>query len=99
MVLNEAAAAGLPLVATTASGAAHELVEPGVNGFLVEPGDADALAEALRRVAEDPAFRAAAGSRSQELVAALTPEAWAAGVAELAVRARRRASSRAARAR
>jgi glycosyltransferase involved in cell wall biosynthesis len=99
MVLNEAAAAGLPLVATTAAGAAHELVEPGVNGFLVEPGDVGALAQALRSVAEDPAFRAAAGRRSRELVAALTPEAWAAGVATLAATARRRASSSADRAR
>jgi glycosyltransferase involved in cell wall biosynthesis len=99
MVLNEAAAAGLPLVATTAAGAAHELVESGVNGFLVEPGDVGGLAQALRRIAEDPAFRAAAGRRSRELVAALTPEAWAAGVATLAATARRRASSSSDRAR
>jgi glycosyltransferase involved in cell wall biosynthesis len=89
MVLNEAAAAGLALVATTAAGAAHELVEDGVSGFLVEPDDVEALAGALRRLAEDRELRARAGERSRELVAPLTPEAWAAGVSGLARRRRR----------
>ena len=86
MVLNEAASAGLPLVATEGVGAAHELVEDGVNGFRVPVGDAQALAAALRRLADDDAFRAAAGARSRELVARLTPDAWADGVAGLASR-------------
>src|SRR5581483_456242 len=43
MALNEAALAGLPLVSTTAAGGAHDLIEDGVNGFLVPPGDAAAL--------------------------------------------------------
>jgi glycosyltransferase involved in cell wall biosynthesis len=84
MVLNEAAAAGLALVATEAVGAACELVEDGVNGFVVPVGDAGALAGALQRLAEDPAFRASAGRRSRELASKLTPEAWAEGVAGLA---------------
>jgi glycosyltransferase involved in cell wall biosynthesis len=84
MVLNEAAAAGLPLVATEGVGAARELVEDGVNGFRVPVGDERALTEALRWLAEDAAFRAAAGTRSRDLVARLTPEAWAEGVAGLA---------------
>jgi glycosyltransferase involved in cell wall biosynthesis len=83
MVLNEAAAAGLALVASTAAGAAHELIEDGVNGFRVEPGDVEGLTRALRRLAADPALREAAGRRSRELVAPLTPEAWADGVAGL----------------
>ena len=86
MVLNEAAAAGLPLVATDGVGAARELVEDGVNGFLVPAGDEEALRDALRRLAGDAAFRAAAGDRSRELVARLTPEAWADAVASLARR-------------
>lgn len=83
MVLNEAAAAGLPLVSTEAPGAAHDLIEQGVNGFRVPTGDALALAEALRRVAEDPAWRAAAGARSAELGGRFTPEAWSAAVVGL----------------
>ena len=41
MVLNEAAAAGLPLVATEESGAAHDLIDG--NGFRVPAGDVAAL--------------------------------------------------------
>jgi glycosyltransferase involved in cell wall biosynthesis len=89
MVLNEAAAAGLPLVATDGVGAAHDLIEDGVNGFLVPAEDADALGSALRRLAEDESFRAAAGGRSREIVSRFTPEAWARGVAGLARRVTR----------
>jgi glycosyltransferase involved in cell wall biosynthesis len=84
MVLNEAAAAGLPLVATEETGAAHDLIEHGVNGFRVRAGDEHALADALRRLADDAAFRLAAGRRSRELVRPYTPAAWADGVARLA---------------
>jgi glycosyltransferase involved in cell wall biosynthesis len=92
MVLNEAATAGMPLVAADGVGAARELVEDGVNGFRVPVGDEGALAEALRRLAEDDAFRASAGARSRELAARLTPEAWADGVAGLARRLAQRSS-------
>ena len=86
MVLNEAAAAGLPLIATEGAGAAHDLVEDGVNGFRIPVGDEEALAVALRRLADDEPFRLAAGARSRELAARFTPEAWADGVAGLARR-------------
>jgi glycosyltransferase involved in cell wall biosynthesis len=86
MVLNEAAVAGLPLIATEEAGATRDLVEDGVNGFRIPAGDEDALAAALRRLAEDAAFRAEAGARSLELGRRFTPEAWAEGVAGLARR-------------
>jgi glycosyltransferase involved in cell wall biosynthesis len=89
MVLNEAAAAGLPLVATDAVGAAYELVD---DDLRVPAEDPDALAEAMRRLAEDPTARAESGERSRERVAALTPERWAEGVLELARRAGTRRS-------
>lgn len=43
---------GLPAIAST-SGAAHEIVTHGQDGFLLPAGDAGALAECLRRLAED----------------------------------------------
>jgi glycosyltransferase involved in cell wall biosynthesis len=89
MVLNEAAAAGLPLVATEGVGAAHDLIEDGVNGFRVPVDDVGALAAALRRLAEDPQLRNDAGLASRRIVEAFTPEAWARGVAGLALRAAR----------
>lgn len=81
--LNEGAAAGLPLVATDAVGAATELIEDGVNGFRVPAGDVNALRNALRQLAEDMAFRRAAGARSRALAAPFTPDAWADAVAHL----------------
>jgi glycosyltransferase involved in cell wall biosynthesis len=83
MVLNEAALAGLPLVTTTAAGAAQELIEDGVNGFRVPPDDPAALRLALRRLVEDAPFRRAAAARSRELGATFTPAAWADAVAAL----------------
>lgn len=49
VVVNEAAAAGLAIVASHVVGAAAELVEDGVNGFLFEAGNRAALAERLER--------------------------------------------------
>jgi glycosyltransferase involved in cell wall biosynthesis len=83
MVLNEAAMAGLPLVATEAVGAAYDLIEPNVNGYLVPPDDVTALADAMRKVEADAEWRASAGRRSQEIVQAYTPEAWATELAKL----------------
>lgn len=77
MVLNEAALAGLPLVSTTAAGAAHDLIEDGANGYIVPPGDPDALRDALSKLVEDRTLRQAMGARSRELANRFTPEAWA----------------------
>jgi glycosyltransferase involved in cell wall biosynthesis len=51
-VIMEAFARGRPVVAT-AVGGIPDLVDTGRNGLLVEPGDAQALADALLRVLED----------------------------------------------
>ncbi|WP_158289954.1 glycosyltransferase family 4 protein [Ramlibacter sp. WS9] len=56
-VLCEANAAGLPLVAT-ASGGTPSVVRDGVNGVLVPPADAGALADAIARVLHTPALAA-----------------------------------------
>jgi glycosyltransferase involved in cell wall biosynthesis len=90
MVLNEAALAGLPLISTTAPGGAHELVEPGVNGFLVPPEDARALRQAIVKIVEDESFRRSAGKRSRQIASAFTPAAWADEVAGLAASLRPR---------
>jgi glycosyltransferase involved in cell wall biosynthesis len=68
VVVNEAAACGLPLVLSDQVGAAPDLLRNGENGVIVPAGDVDAAAAALRRLS-DPTFRAAAAVRSRELVA------------------------------
>lgn len=67
--LIEAMDAGLPVVSTRV-GALAELVEDGVSGLLVPPGDEAALAGALLGLLRDPERRAAMGRRGQEIVAA-----------------------------
>jgi glycosyltransferase involved in cell wall biosynthesis len=84
MVLNEAAAAGLPIVASDAAGATHDLVEDGENGIRVPPDDVHALTAALRRTCTDGAFRGRAGERSREIAARFIPAAWADAVARAA---------------
>jgi glycosyltransferase involved in cell wall biosynthesis len=49
LVLCEAMAAGKPAIATT-TGAQKEIIEDGVNGYLVPPGNPTALAEAIGRL-------------------------------------------------
>jgi glycosyltransferase involved in cell wall biosynthesis len=66
----EAMAAGLPVVAS-AVGGIPELVVDGETGVLVPPGDARALASALRRLLADPQLRRQMGDagrlRAQQL--------------------------------
>lgn len=65
-ILLEAAAAGLPLVATNVPGC-REVVRDGENGILVPERDGKALADALERLALDPAMRARMSVRSREI--------------------------------
>ena len=68
VVVNEAAASGLPLVLSDTVGAAHDLLRNGENGFLVADGDIEEAATALKRLAADPELRRRFGQRSRELV-------------------------------
>ena len=48
IVLNEGAAAGLPLLASKYAGATADLLEDGQNGFVIDPLDRDQMLLALR---------------------------------------------------
>ena len=67
-VALEALAYGVPIVASRIRGYADWLAGAGV-GRLVEPRDADALAEALRAVAQAPVIHAAWARRGPEVAA------------------------------
>lgn len=61
----EAMRAGLPIVCTNV-GANGEMVKNGINGFLIEPGDEDALLIALQSL-EDSNVRLSMGEKSREI--------------------------------
>jgi glycosyltransferase involved in cell wall biosynthesis len=48
MVVPEAMASGMPVIATDTTGAALELLRPGLNGWMAVAGDADSLAGCMR---------------------------------------------------
>ena len=60
-VLVEAMACGIPVVSTRISGI-PELVDDGDDGLLVDPGNPQALADALQSLLEDAALRAKLGA-------------------------------------
>ncbi|WP_439814315.1 glycosyltransferase family 4 protein [Zavarzinia sp. CC-PAN008] len=66
--LIEAAASGLPLVATDVPGC-REIARPGESGLLVPPGNAMALADALASLAHDADLRARLGQGARALAA------------------------------
>ena len=82
LVVNEAFDQGVPVIATTAVGAAAGgLVAHERTGLVVPAGDATALAAALERLAADPALRARLGAAGREAVAAGHTHAdWADGM-------------------
>ena len=78
-VVLEAMAAGRPVVAS-ACGGIVDLVEDGVTGILVPPGDPIALAKALTSIVEDPEMAMAMGRNGLGRVRAYTASAIAARV-------------------
>ncbi|MBE9214509.1 glycosyltransferase [Plectonema cf. radiosum LEGE 06105] len=80
LVLNEAMAAGLPVVCSDAAGAADDLVVNGGNGYLVPVGDVEKLSEALQILVEDESLREKMGLHSQEIIADYTPQKMAQGL-------------------
>lgn len=65
MVIAEAMASGLPVIATTV-GAIPHVVTDGLNGLLVKPGQTTGLNAALSRLASDPALRRQMGAEGRK---------------------------------
>lgn len=78
VVIAEAAAAALPVVCTSACGAAADIVRPYYNGIVVPPDDAGALCRAMRWIHDHADDLPEMGARGQALAAAFAAPAWAA---------------------
>jgi glycosyltransferase involved in cell wall biosynthesis len=74
VVINEACAAGLPVIVTRQTGAAYDLVEDGNSGFVLDCDDVYGLVDRMLRLIDDAALREQFGRRSRELVAPYSAE-------------------------
>ena len=77
LVVNEAMAAGLPVLVSNRCGCAPDLVEEGRNGYTFDPYDVDALAGLMRKIAADDCDREVMGQASREIIARWTPQTFA----------------------
>ena len=80
LVVNEAMAAGLPVLVSNRCGCAVDLVQEGVNGFTFDPLDMEQLARLMHRVAHGEADRGAMGAASRRIIADWGPERFAMGL-------------------
>jgi glycosyltransferase involved in cell wall biosynthesis len=88
LVVNEAMACGLPVIASDAAGCTRDLVENNWNGRVVRRGDVTQLASAMEELGQDPAVRVQMGNRSRERILRYSPEACADGIARAALSVR-----------
>ena len=65
IALLEAMATGLPCIATRLRGVTDTVIDHGINGLLIEPGDAEGLAGALRTLIENRSFAGVLGERAR----------------------------------
>lgn len=74
LVINEAMAAGLPILSSSNVGAAEELLDEGVNGYRFDPTSTDSIALALSRfLALSPEQRQKMGQMSERILADRCP--------------------------
>lgn len=77
MVVNEAAAMGLPLVVSDAAGAAWHVVDHAVNGFRFTSGSVRALHQAMSAYVDAPELLAPHGEASKRIFAAQASDVMA----------------------
>jgi glycosyltransferase involved in cell wall biosynthesis len=85
LVVNEAMACGLPIIASSVAGCVADLVEDGWNGRIVAPGNPDVLGAAMQSLALNPELRSTMSARSRQRSRDYSPEACARGLAQAAL--------------
>lgn len=82
LVINEAEAAGLPILASSKCGCVPELVHRGINGYIFEPTNNQELIRLMHLMASDSVDLAAMGQASRQIIQYYTPERWADAMAD-----------------
>jgi glycosyltransferase involved in cell wall biosynthesis len=82
LVVNEAMAAGLPVLVSHRCGCVPELVRPGVNGYVCDPFDIEHMARLMGVMSSQTADVSNMGEASRQIVALYTPETWAQSLAD-----------------
>ncbi len=77
LVVDEAMACSLPIISTSSAGEIGDRIEEGINGYIVPPVDAEALAKRMLLLARDTELRRHMGGRSLDKIKGHTPEKWA----------------------
>jgi glycosyltransferase involved in cell wall biosynthesis len=77
LVVNEAAATGLPLIISQNCGCVPDMCLDGINGFTFRSGNVDQLAYHMLNISAGEVDLDEFGCMSQRLVARWTPENWA----------------------
>jgi len=73
-VLNEARACGLPCVAFDCPSGPADIIHNGEDGFLIENGNIDQMAERIIQLIENPELRKAMGRQAKENARHYLPE-------------------------
>src|SRR5262249_28614049 len=94
VVINQALAAGMPVISTDSVGAALDLVENEKNGMRVTAGSVGELHGVMARVAKDPGLIVQWGETARQIARGLTPEAGAAKWVSVFEQIRQMSSSR-----
>jgi glycosyltransferase involved in cell wall biosynthesis len=81
LVVNEAMACGLPIIATEVAGCTADLVHDGENGYVVPAGNVSKLAEAMQTFACDRQLSSRMGESSARLIEHFSPGLCAKGLA------------------
>ena len=83
LVVNEAMACGLPILASEVAGCVADLVENEWNGFVIPPRDIERWAGAMKVIATSPEMRRTMSRNSESKIREFSPGKWAAGLAEV----------------
>jgi glycosyltransferase involved in cell wall biosynthesis len=68
IVLNEAMSLGKPVIATDAVGAAYDLIEEGINGFIIKERDVPSLYRAISKILSNEEQSVRMGLSSKEMI-------------------------------